>query len=721
MHPTERLNTIPQGLSSESTHAIIVKSKSALTIGLIAASTFSSMALAYRSPGWWTLTTLSINIITIASIHKLLQNANYKLGRGALAVALIANGSLYVGGTVALTYPSCLNIVANLLIGKIDRSLWHSFILTGLIGYGVPAGKEMIKKGYDFLNNPETIAKLENLAEQLRTFPLSAANSFLQVWRDKLCLILGLFEPNAETSIEWFLRLKASPELLIYLLNQVPSVNAFEAFEKTLTLIQAFAQLYRNHQLQSPIACQRFYPFLKFRLTQLNENDFKKAVNLLQENFTQIVPEMLSPANFTDLLQGKVLENLDNKAQQFATKFTILNQRELSQSITDLMTSLTQLEQDFQTQMPQQQTELKQRLDNANLKFNQIKGDIEELFREKRRWDSLLTLPRPYYTILRNQSVSLHLVTRILQHNPQLIEKLTLYHQEALGLNQNANTGIGGVVNAIRRLTNRFAMAQNDGQAEEPTPAWMFLGTNRCGFVQIDYEDLRTIVKANDLADIETRFDSLGLKTEEDLYTKNILPRLGAITKQQIKDNLKSYIQEQQQTPNIRTRVYQALSNISKSQIQSSLSLLSEKISKLFYRLATMGMILVPVLSYPIFSAIGFGCGLVYFTLKRFRFSLAERAGIVFNYIENHERGIRLAREGIAGRNLLSLTPNSRRNMELFARSDLFARMRILNLELMITMGINYADIGRNNWSDSFGLGGILQGAALSQEVVNLF
>lgn len=710
MNRTDFLNPILQWIPSETINRIAIKSKSIVTIGLIAAASFGSLLLAFQTGKGWILTTATVSILTVGCMHKFLQQANRPFIRTALSLSLIITGGLWLGGSISFSYSCWLAFFSFISKINAEQVLFISFIATSLKGYGIPLGVLFLRKGYEIINNQATIEKLEQLAEHFRNIPIKFTQGFLQFWKDRLCLLMGLFLEH-EALFAFIERLKPSSDIAMYLTAVLSKGTGIQKFKKILLQMELIAQALPGIDL-NPF--NRLYPFLKMCLSQIEEKDFNEMVDFLINHLPNITPKLLSYDHFKDLLNPKIINRINTQAYEYTRRLDQINQPDYTASIETLLNSLRQLELDMQAEP---ERDFKDRLEQINHKFLQKKDEIEALNRNKRIWSSLLKMRNPYLGHIKDICPNIILLIEFLEYSPDLIEKLNRYHQAALGFNPNEMEGLSGIVNLLRRIKSRLAAKQGELNAE-PTPAWMFLGENRCGFIQQDFEELREIVNAKDLTEIENRFDALGLKTEEDLYIKNIVPRQGPIQKAEIKNRLKSYVQEQTQTVHLRTRIYQILTYLRKTETISHLRFLSEKVAALIYRLATMGMILIPIFIYPLASTIGFGAGLMYFTLKRFRFSIAER--VDFFFVRFQHLGV--VREGIAGRNFFSLTPNTRRNIRIFSQADFFARMRILNLELLITSVVAYVDVlheGRVH--RPIGLGGFLQGIALSQEVVNFF
>ncbi|MBA2368526.1 MAG: hypothetical protein H0V82_05830 [Candidatus Protochlamydia sp.] len=107
----------------------------------------------------------------------------------------------------------------------------------------------------------------------------------------------------------------------------------------------------------------------------------------------------------------------------------------------------------------------------------------------------------------------------------------------------------------------------------------------------------------------------------------------------------------------------------------------AKKISQTIYRLCSMGLIVVPILIQPPLAAVGFGFGVAYFLLVRFGFTPIH--GTPFSDI------FRMCKLDIAlDRKFFSLTEETRQRMEQFSEANLLEKIRLLNLDILVTFGM---------------------------------
>lgn len=694
---------------------------SILAIGAIAISTIGSAYLAYSSGGKWFLVTASVGLLNMGSISKLFEKGNTRFGRAALAVSFIVTGSFFAGGVAVFGITWTKMTLISLKAISLDSILNYSFGATALIGYGVPLTRSFLRMAYQISVEDVWKRKLENISLQFRHLNQVRDLGFFSFWKEKFLQVIAIQHPDIVPTLQ-YVGVSVSSQVRA-LHSQIFSSSPFEAFSNNLLFIQNIAAEMR----QGLVAYSGNYKAeimrnLKESIESMEEEDFKRAVDLLQENLVHILPQIFTTKQLAELLKGKILDRLKQKLNEFNREISALQDNQMDDYIHEMETELDPIEKDFDTRQPGQEASLQARLDQVNHKFTQKRELFERLIREKRALEAFTSIPQHYFTVLteNNQFDEVLNVIEIVKYSPDLLRKLQDYH---LGtLNPLHNNSLGRIYNRIQKLKNKIAIAQNANQQTDSVEAWEFLGSNRCGFVQKDYQELLEWLQIDNLGDIEAKFHELELKTEEDLYVKNILPRNNVpgaanITKLQIKDNLKNYIAERlkpKEDP-IRTKVYKTLINLGGAG-NHHLRNLSKKVIRVLYQLITKSLILVPVLLYPRASAAGATTGFVYYVLKRFKFLFMNRLDHAIESVRNvsfYNIFVALA----FGRSLFSLTEANRNNMEMFAEASLFGRMRILNMEIFATIFIASARLGDPG---PLGLGGFIQALALTRELNQL-
>lgn len=215
--------------------------------------------------------------------------------------------------------------------------------------------------------------------------------------------------------------------------------------------------------------------------------------------------------------------------------------------------------------------------------------------------------------------------------------------------------------------------------------------------------DIQNYFKTSSKEHLVEELASVGLKTKSDfvsygltltdeqiidIYTQSESKDLiGKAYLEILKPKLINHAETWFSNQDFKSKIYAAISHI--SQASGFLQELSVSVAKVVYRLAIIGMILVPILIVPKVAAAGFVVGLAYYTLRRFLRSPFQR----FESIASTQRGNVAIIMGafvslISMRNFFSLTPGMRRNMDSFSQTDLFGKIRILNTELIITAGL---------------------------------
>ncbi|MBA3721815.1 MAG: hypothetical protein H0W88_05380 [Parachlamydiaceae bacterium] len=696
-------------------HRVFVQAKSATIILAIASAALAGVAFAYTAPITWGLATLTATIFNVYAIPKLMANGEQSQARTALVITLVVTGSLLVGGASASSFVLARTFGSSLAAMNMHSALWSSIAATGLIGYVIPAGLPLLKSAYTMLNDPSWKEKLIGIGEHLSQLPKVNQDPYESLLNSAF-LIAALCKPD-EFSL-WVRNFQVSTSIEVStVLQLLTSQNRIESFSNTLKIMKSLAPTIQNNEAGDKYRIS-FFTHLKASLSRMNDDEFNAAFLMLQESFKDLTPRMITQNHFLELFEGKLSDKLIAKCNEYLDENLKFNS--INTTIQGMEDSLGLLEAQVEGHQADQKENLTKSLDVINDNFIKTRTQLEALYLARKRWVSFFAVPQEYISQL-PVNIRQRLNDVNLTITPQNEELLSTYYQAAMGLNPNANTGLGGILNRKQRISGKLS---KDAE-EEQTSAWMFLGGNRCGFVMADYEILKMWLKVDSFDDIEVKLESIGLKNEEDLYTNKILPKLGAITKDEIKINLETYINNKfSDKSDLRTKIYNVFAGLKQikaskftnilSNATPALVELSRFVSKAVYRLATMGMILVPVLLFPEVAAVGFGIGLMYYATRRFGGPSAETLGDIFTGTRAFNR-ISTAMNFISGRNLLSLTPNARNNMNTFARADIFGKMRILNVELFATLAIVLARI--SDRGENIGIGGFLQGMALAREI----
>lgn len=727
-------NSIGSFIQSENRAPRLVKS--AATTTAIGLAVIGSVALVFSSPITYGVATLGVGTIQLLTISKLLKHADSPLGRVALTASFITLGALSLAGPSVLSYILLKGLITSHSL-TVMEILFTSFALTGLLGYGVSTGTQFLRKAFDIMTDSASKERIELLAQKLRELPASDLESNLQ-----FATLSALHNPEylveSFKDRKYYNRTAEGARLTLRVMHPEYTLNEFKSNISALQILDTwFAQL---NQL-SPAQRRQVETVMRLDLTKeeqkikdeiqntlgvLRGEELKEATNILLEKIA-ILADILTTDEFNQLLQEPVLQCLNQRMNRFSNDF-VNSLESISGSFIRIQNELIALERDMNNP-PRLPGEFEKRLGEIQDQFQKNRQLLDALNKERQGWQNILNagMTTPNFPTPALQA---------LLGDEALKLRLSRLNRESIGVQTPGNPETAFTI--LQRLTSRLG-AQNQDQVEES--AWEFLGTNRCDFRVPEYEEIRQWLKVTSLADIESKFEELDLKTEKDLYRHQILPEVGIVEKETIKRNLKQYIElKLSEKMDLRTRAYSLLSSASRHLTPTGT--LDEKVSKAFYRVATMIMILVPIYLCPLAAAVGIGVGGLFYILRKFNVWGTATLEELFSgftrqndleHLHFHIEGwlLNAMISGIAGRRFFTLTPTARKNMEIFAQSNLFAKLRILNAELGITLltstfGI-FLDLlnpSRRNTAgghaDMAVPGAFVQGVALAYEIANL-
>ncbi len=739
-------NSLPRLWTKFNQKNLIIYTKSTATVMTIGLAVIGSTALVYHAPGYWFLTTLTTSVISFYSLPKIWNLQSSHIIQIATAVSFVALGSLVLGGVTVSSF--CLG---SMLAFDVKKILLLSILFTGFTGYGLPLATNLLNRAYKILRDPLIKEKLELLQTRLNqsSHAMRRSDSFFA--NLNLFIVLSLLITlKVDHPLYEVINLKIMSSPKVFKTAAILlSVNSLRLFEQTLKSFknlsieydnlppENYQTLSENYQTlflqQTASNRQNLYEILKLSLDDLEGEELKQAIINLQENIPQIVPHLLTIQQLKELCQlPNVFQEWNKQREQFLEE--IKNFWQLRDLCQTMQQQLQEIEQGINTvNLPKEKlTQYRQQYDNININFEKIRNEIQRIYKKK-----------SCYQVCDDAEI-----TKIYQINLNLINEL---YQELMGLSANgeASQTLHGM---IQRISNKITVLEKGmDQPEIQATTFTFLGDGRCLFIGDDYKELAEWLYVElDEDQFQDRLKTLDIETEEKLYQHGILPRqlnrpfendpafqsLNNVEKEQrrkkaredekteLKKKLYTYIKAN--SGGIRARIYSTLSTsystITRSPanisgIKASLHLLSINVSKLIYRLSTMGMILLPIYFCPVAGAVGFCGGFVFFVLRHFGGTYVDILNTTMNILGSH-RQIRWITDVIAGRRLFSFTLNARENTETFSRVDLFAKMRILNAELLLTIFICFFRI--ESLDETAGLGGLLQGAALARELINI-
>lgn len=675
--------------------AIIKHTRTTAAIIILAASIFGAVALAHLNQKRWIAATVATTVLSVFAIPKLMEKGKYTLARSLLIVTLIAAGSLFVGGGLTLSYSLAAQLFQAIGSSSLANIIRFSFAGTGLLGYVVPAGIPLLKRSYTLLTDKEKLADLGALLSHIST----NEKSFIKRIMNKIGLIATFCMPEDVLKLAKKLKtaLPIESRAAIYTLTDQ---RLAESIDTTLDLMNAIYQNPHDHPKEHIDSLLiSLSQKLKASIEPLEGEVLDKILLVFIEKIGQ---SGLPPETFVEIFKGKILNRINYLAEEFAR--ATIDKAKYDHIRFSLEGALSELEDQ------QDQADLLPRLEEIKSALTSLQQKIEEAYRARHRWQQFLELQNPKYLELPHPFPLL--VDRLKSAFAPETQRVFLdYYHDIMGMNLFSE-GFKQVQHRIRILTAKLSGIDEKKQDS----IFRYLNSHYL-FNHADFAELLKWLKVDSLLQITEKLREIGLHDIEDLFAKEIAPREKQLSKANFQVNLKQYIDHQfEDKRDLRTRLYSVVGGM--RNFTPSQNRLIIRISLTIYRMATMGMILVPVLIYPIPAAVGFGVGLLYYTLKRFR----SQSLVTFNSLVANIGGLRQIQQTIAfltERPFIYMSEGMLHNMRMYAQADFFGKMRILNLELFAALLIAYAQI-TDLGSEPFGAGGLLQGMALGREAIDL-
>lgn len=681
--------------------------KSTAIISALAASVFAFAYLAYTNPSKWMLTTASFIVVNLYALPKILRYGNATMIKLTLVANLVALSSLSLGGIGAASFILSRGVWIFLKNYRFELALSSSFFLTGMLGYGVPLFKDALAKSYHFLQDPDIQERFTSLQEHFHKMP-EVGLGFMQgcLW-ESFVLHIALFRPK-------FL-LDLCEVFSITLPNYAWPMIALasekidqEQFNQLLTEMENLSDLVnlQGNPLSNHMQAN-YHLSIKVALESLKPADLPSSISTLLLRGAKLIPNIISNEQFLELF-------IDNDNALNATNESIQNFLELMDNWEDLVTEqdalsieVKQLEQEIQNQNIQQliskEEDLFQCYEGLQQQFSALRVAIEKVYSQKRIWQDFAPLWNNKTDLPFEKSEEL---LKIL-HDQNLLKEIEDTYRTMIGTGQGANRTL---IDRLQYIKNKLATLHADAEQEDAVPAIMHLAANK-GFVQKDFEDLQEWLDVDSPHDLENALAEIGLATEEDLYENEILFRQGQISKEIIRTNLRRFIEEAPQ-PQLADRVQSEEKMDETAPPYKTV----EKVTRFIYYAITSGLLVVPVLIRPYIGGTGFALGACFFILKRFGFPGTQAlADYSYEILQALPLGGFLY--SLLGRRVFSINPHRREETNRFVNADFFARMRIINLRVFLCMFISCFSV---RFSDP-GLGSLLQGMALADEVVSLF
>jgi hypothetical protein len=525
--------------------------KSTAIITALATAVLGSALLAYQNPSHWCLTTFSVSIVNVYLLPKILHYGNCRMIKIALIINLTTLGSLSLGGIGVSIISLGKDVITSLKIYELSSALFSTYLITGFIGYGIPVFQEVLKKAYQMLNIGDEWGdrflqiqnKFHNIPELgLGFLQTNLVNNFLL----QLCLLV----PNIMSSD---LLHRLIPDYMRSMLDFFETNMRIEEFEMEISRMEEMVASQKknlqpsesNSVVVEPLLTEdmkrSWLLSLKIGLRRINKEDLPKAISLLLSTAPRLIPNSdltvgaLSNREFLEFFEEqKDAQDVTNSLIEQFVESIDLWKNDLKKRYDNLCVEVCLLDQKVvvcESEFSEQQkTEFSKKLQTLNEEFKALRTTIEKIYKNKRIWRNFHLIWQKNENLpFTNKDQFLNIL-----HDQDLFKNIDqAYHSMFENHSRKDNPNIAF---RLQYIKNKLG-----GTEEEAKTPFMFLCTNR-DFREKDVETLQESLKLASPYDIEATMASIGLVTEDDLYTKNILPRNSQINKQTILDNLVVYI-----------------------------------------------------------------------------------------------------------------------------------------------------------------------------------
>lgn len=673
--------------------------KSIVAITTSAITLLASTYLAYQHPTAWFWTTCSTCVLSLYLLPKILHHATPTWIKTSLIVNYTVLASLLLGGMSALIISLGKATWIALQIHHFSAALLACFLSSAVVGYAVPVCQSLLKKSYRLMmDNEEWKERFKHLHQQFQNIPSLGASFLKTELRQGFLLHFaflnsGLLFATYRLIHHFFNRL---PPLPNYVWSMVSAVNQIDLnhFRTVITDFEQLAEVGLQYGEILPVQTKdNFLWKLKTILRSMNQEDLSQAIPYLLEHGSKLVPYVLTPFEFLNILTEDALEATEASIQQFldlmlSWEATRCRHQHLQQKVIELEQEIRSL--DLKKLPLDQQEKISERHQQVKQEYNKVLAEVKKFYLAKRIWQDFASLWAHSYELPFEKGDTLLSVL----HNDTLLQNIDQTYRSMLGGEQRANRSLSM---RLQYITNKLLSIQAPNEEEESSSALMFLGSHQ-NFVQQDYTDLQAWFNLSSPHDLEEAMEKIGLKTEEDLYKKGILARQTKLSKENIRTHLQNYINKTPQT--------------------KTLYRLQEKVIRVVYHAIYSGLILVPMVIFPQSAAFGFVAGTIFFVLKRFGVRGTQTVANVAVRLTAFVPFFGNIMLKLLNRRVLSMTLNRTQLATQFVNSHFFKRVQAINTLLLASFFVSHA---ASFVISEIATGGLLQGIAFSREVVELF
>jgi hypothetical protein len=644
----------------------------------LALSSLTYSIFSYQYPFTSTLITISATFVSLYSFPILISSSkSLSWLSTAFATHCAVLGIVLTGLSMTFNYIIYNQICSTLKSPEMDlkKLVTFGFLLTTNLGYFFWFAFHTLQRASLTYTNIEWNNQLQQIQE---AWQLLKQTKWTLIERIQILSFL-IFPEQAPQII-----LKLFPFTSSQLLAGFsPFLSLTKLFWSTYQTIRDYKDNYQDTPCPEPYK-ESLYNLLRSSLEALNEEEKRRAQLEIRNNMHLLVPHMMTSTQFFELFPTGERERGREELQELSKKINLPKFENYQEIHADLLIKAEEIKNKYNY------FEIKyfeEELNHLKSRFLDLKKEIHTIYLCKQKWSN----------IYRHFSFKEQDILFLTQYDLSIF--LHTFYQRLLS--EEKGTLFDQIQSLSRSLDKRKKeeLNQNNDREIDSTETYIFLGSH-CEFKSDDYVFLSEVLQIN-LVNIQEKLEKIGLNTAEDLYKNKILPRPGAgtlpLTKEAIKVNLISYIQPACLTTLSLKEGKEAYKISSSIRMQ----LLSQKISKVLYRLFKTGLVFVPLCSSPLTGGIGFGIGLIAFPIKKW----IKSNGIL-------PRQVNTASELgpiFTNRRIILLSSNTHRLVKSFVGGDFFCKMRIISYDLIPTSSICYKDIGP-----------LLQGLALAEEIIEI-
>jgi len=683
------------------------------TLTTFAIGILSSSYLAYKSPGNWWLSILSLSVISLYTLPKILNSGKPTLIKKALIANLTALGCLALGGICTATLSLNQSILFSLKTFRVSSSLLGFFLSTGLIGYGTPIFYSALKNAYNFLHNPNSQNRLMTLSEKFFHQEFSEWKISKKNCQESFILHLNLFKPKFIldfcSSLDFSLPHYAWPIAATALETPTPNqLNQILNDMETITGDLSSGKIFKSDEME-----ENYSLAIEIILQSLNKKELPQAIEYLVKNGPLFSPKIISKERFFNLFKDDVLDEMNKAIKELlfhldkwkgvSKKYQIL-----TRDVPQFLSKINKLNLQQLSEEEEEEEEINQCYEDLKKDCAELRQEVENIFKRVVVWKHFASLCQNDVEIPFEQKQDL--LTAL--DNQVLLKEIDETYRALIGTLKGQTSTIFEQL----ELINNKIIASNDEENDEDISAIIYLAANQ-GFIQTDYNDLQLWLGVDSPHDLESAMEKIGLAIEEDLYEQNILPRkiAGAPhpSKQEIRNNLRLYIEKAPKP--LLTLPVQSKNEIKEN---SPLDTTMKKLARFIFTAISSGLILVPIFSNPYLGATGFALGFCFFKLERFGFPGIEAITNIGNTLMEASH-LSFIIHPLFNRRVFPLSQR-RERAQLFANSSLLDQIRMLNTLFLCPLIISSIRLSSASHQQSLLIGSFLQGVAFSREVEEL-